>query len=175
MAARGGTPNGHLKCHIFSALQSPVGLDQPPLLSRMAPRFGPFGAPPPFIFLLVRSARPLGSPRFERGDFVAFVGDWGVHSLLDKSSEEFRRVCRFPSQSISLPSSLSFIADSDDGAFRENGFGAIRVTDTGSWRSPSVGTAADNLRTLDCTRMGRLAHGLAQTVTGLAKKTLSLL
>ncbi len=118
---------------------------------------------------------PMGLMYPKRGDFVAFVGDWGVHSLLDKSSEEFRRVCRFPSQSISLPSSLSFIADSDDGAFRENGFGAIRVTDTGSWRSPSVGTAADNLRTLDCTRMGRLAHGLAQTVTGLAKKTLSLL
>lgn len=118
---------------------------------------------------------PLGLMYPSKGDFVAFVGDWGVHSLLDKSCSEFRRVCRFPSQSMSFPGALDFVSASDDGAFRENGYSAIRITDTGSWRSPAVGTAADTPRNLDSARMGRLAHGISQTVTGLAKKTLSLL
>lgn len=118
---------------------------------------------------------PLGLVYPKKGDFVAFVGDWGVHSLLDKSCGEFRRVCRFPAQSMSFPGALGFVSESDDGAFRENGYPAIRVTDTGAWRFAGAGTAADTTRNLDTARMGRIAHGLAQTVTGLAKKTLSLL
>ncbi|MBK7641542.1 MAG: M28 family peptidase [Planctomycetes bacterium] len=110
-----------------------------------------------------------------RGDFVAFVGDWGTRGAMDHAVEQFRAACKFPSEAISLPSSFGFISEFDDGALRDSGYPALRVTDTGTLRNPVVGTHADLPTILDYPRMARLSQGLAAMVLGLGKRTITLM
>lgn len=111
----------------------------------------------------------------DRGDFVAFVGDWGSRGIMDHALEQFRLTCKFPSQALSLPSMLDFVSLSDDGALRDAGYPALRVTDTAQWRNAAVGTSADVTTNLDYLRMARVARGLSDMVIGLGKRTTPLL
>jgi hypothetical protein len=111
----------------------------------------------------------------DKGDFVAFVGDWGSRGIMDHTLEQFRLVCKFPSQALNLPSMMDFSSLSDDGVLRDAGYPALRVTDTGTWRNPAVGTASDVVTNLDYRRMARVAKGVADTVIGLGKRTTPLL
>jgi len=118
---------------------------------------------------------PFGFFFSDKGNFVAFVGDWGSRGIMDHAVEQFRLTCKFPSQAFSLPSGLGFISDSDDGVLRDAGFPALRVTDTAQWRNPGVGTSRDIPTSLDYARMARVARGLSEMVASLAKRTTPLL
>lgn len=111
----------------------------------------------------------------DKGDFVAFVGDWGTRGVMDHAVQQFRMFCKLPSQAMSLPSSYDFISLSDDGALRDEGFPALRVTDTAQLRSALNGTPGDVTAHLDYDRMARVAKGLAETVVGLGKRSTPLL
>jgi hypothetical protein len=111
----------------------------------------------------------------DKGDFVAFVGDWGSHGVVDKTIEQFRLYAKVPSQALSLPSAFDFVSLSDDGVLRDGDYPALRITDTGAWRNPVVGTAGDVVAHLDYLRMARIARGLADMVVGLAKKSTPLM
>jgi Peptidase family M28 len=111
----------------------------------------------------------------DRGDFVAFVGDWGSKGIMDHALEQFRLYCKFPSQALSFPSMMEFVSASDDGALRDAGFPALRVTDTAQLRNPVVGTPRDLTGILDYARMARVSRGLAETVIGLGKRTTPLM
>ena len=111
----------------------------------------------------------------DKGDFVAFVGDWGTRGVMDHAVQQFRMFCKLPSQAMSLPSSYDFISLSDDGALRDEGFPALRVTDTAQLRSTLNGTPGDVTAHLDYDRMARVAKGLAETVVGLGKRSTPLL
>jgi Zn-dependent M28 family amino/carboxypeptidase len=111
----------------------------------------------------------------DKGDFVAFVGDWGSRGIMDHAVQQFRQSCKVPSQAFSLPSGYEFVSLSDDGVLRDAGYPALRVTDTGQWRNPQVGTPGDLPTLIDYERMARVAKGLADTVVGLGKRTTPLL
>ena len=111
----------------------------------------------------------------DRGDFVAFVGDWGTRGVMEHAVEQFRSVAHFPSEAMSIPSAFDFVSLSDDGAFRELGYPALRVTDTAGWRNPAIGTGSDVLPLLDYDRMARIARGMTGTVINLAKRTTPLM
>jgi len=111
----------------------------------------------------------------KKGNFVAFVGDWGSHGAMDRAVEQFRLTCKFPSEAMSLPSGFNFVSKADDGVLRDAGFAALRVTDTATWRNAAVGTGGDRSTNLDYRRMARVSKGLSDMVVGLAKRTTSLL
>jgi hypothetical protein len=110
-----------------------------------------------------------------RGNFVAFVGDWSSHAIMDHALEQFRATSKFPSEAFSLPSALDYVSLSDDGVLRDSGYPALRVTDTASWRNAAAGTGGDVSTSLDYTRMARVAKGLSDMVIGLAKRTTTLM
>ncbi len=111
----------------------------------------------------------------DRGNFLAFVGDWGSRGIMDHAVEQFRLTCKFPTQALSLPSAFGFVSSSDDGVMRDSGFPALRVTDTAQWRNSGVGTSRDVLAGLDYARMARVTRGLCDMVIGLARRTTSLM
>lgn len=111
----------------------------------------------------------------DTGDFVAFVGDWGSRGIMDHALEQFRTYCKFPSQAFNLPSAMDFASLSDDGVLRDAGYPALRVTDTGAWRNPAVGTPSDVVANLDYKRMARVAKGVTDMLVGLGKRTTPLL
>lgn len=118
---------------------------------------------------------PFGFFSSDRGNFVAFVGDWGSRGLMDHAIEQFRLTCKFPSQAFSLPSAMGFVSDSDDGAMRDAGYPALRVTDTAQWRNPATGTARDIVPGLDFQRMARVARGLSDMVITLSRRSTPLM
>ncbi len=111
----------------------------------------------------------------DRGNFLAFVGDWGSRGIMDHAVEQFRLTCKFPTEAFSLPSALDFVSASDDGVMRDSGFPALRVTDTAQLRNAGVGTSRDVLTSLDYVRMARVTKGLADMVFGLARRTTPLM
>jgi hypothetical protein len=111
----------------------------------------------------------------DKGDFVAFVGDWGTHGVMDHALEQFRLFCKMPSQALSLPSGYDFVSLSDDGVLRDADYPALRVTDTAQLRNPVVGTPADVVAHIDYLRMARIAKGLTDMVVGLGKRSTPLM
>ena len=110
----------------------------------------------------------------DRGDFVAFVGDLSSRTNLARSLETFRKVAKFPSEGLVLPGWTPGFADSDDASFRAEGFPALRITDTGTWRHVHSGTISDTSDRLDYESMARVTLGLARMISELVQKRVDL-
>ncbi len=99
------------------------------------------------------------------GDFVGFVGDLSSRSLVRRSIGAFRMAAQFPSEGASLPSGLAGVGWSDHWSFWQEGWPAIMVTGTATFRNPNYHTSGDRPETLDYDRMSRVVTGL-EAVTG---------
>jgi Zn-dependent M28 family amino/carboxypeptidase len=111
---------------------------------------------------------PLGLFYPDRGDFIAFVGDMRVRSLVRRATRSFRRHAAFPSQGLAAPAFIPGVTRSDHWSFRNHGFPAIMVTDTAYNRNPHYHLASDTPDTLDYERLARVTLGLAGVLRELA-------
>lgn len=104
-----------------------------------------------------------------RGDFVAFVGNFGGRSLVRSAIGAFRKSANMPSEGGALPSFISGVGWSDHWAFWEVGYPAFMVTDTATFRNPNYHKPTDRPDTLDYDRMARVVSGLTAVIEKLAE------
>jgi hypothetical protein len=112
---------------------------------------------------------PLSLSYPSTGNFLLFAGDFGSRSLVETSVQSFRAQGGFPCEGAVLPSFLPWLSHSDHFPFRQNGWPAMVVTDTGPMRNTEHGLMTDTPDRLDyesmakaTVRMGRVIEKLAQ-------------
>jgi Zn-dependent M28 family amino/carboxypeptidase len=111
---------------------------------------------------------PLNAAYPDRGDFIAFVSDYSSRALNKRAIASFRRHAQFPSEGGSPPGVLPGVGWSDHWSFSKEGYRAIMLTDTATFRNPNYHTPADRVDTLDYDRMSRVVGGVEEIVKDLA-------
>lgn len=104
-----------------------------------------------------------------QGDFIAFLARHSSISLLREAVGTFRRYTQFPSIGVAGPGFHAGVNSSDHWAFAEQGYPALMITDTGSYRNPHHGKAADKPETLGYERMARMVKGLEPIIRVVAR------
>jgi hypothetical protein len=107
----------------------------------------------------------------DRGDFIAFVGNFASHRVLRRSIGAFRRSVAFPSQGAVAPEWIPGVSWSDHASFWLHGYRAIMISDTAPYRYPHYHTEDDTPDRLDYDRMARVVTGLVGVVRELAGGT----
>lgn len=103
-----------------------------------------------------------------RGDFIGFVGNSESRDLIRRAIRSFRRSARFPSEGIAGPAAWPGIGWSDHWSFWQEGYPAIMITDTATFRYPYYHTAGDTHERLDFEKMARVVEGTDAVVSALA-------
>ncbi len=106
----------------------------------------------------------------DTGDFIAFVSNWSSRSLNKRAIAVFRDRASFPSEGGSPPGWLPGVGWSDHWSFWQEGYRAVMITDTATFRNPNYHTPQDRAGTLDYDRMSRVVEGVEAVVTDLANK-----
>jgi hypothetical protein len=108
------------------------------------------------------------APRFPRvGRFVAFNGQGASDLLLHRVVTTFRERASIPAEAVELPANMKDADWSDTWSFRQFGFPAVAVSDTGAFRYPHYRTAQDTPEKLDYGRMARVVAGLEGVIDQL--------
>jgi hypothetical protein len=84
---------------------------------------------------------PLGLLYPDRGNFVAFVGNFSSRWLVRESIDVFRASTEVPSQGAALPGWVPGVGWSDHWSFWQYDYPAIMVTDTAVYRDPELSPA----------------------------------
>jgi peptidase M28-like protein len=112
---------------------------------------------------------PLGLLYPDRGNFVAFVGNFGSRWLVRESIGVFRANTAFPSEGAALPGWLPGVGWSDHWSFWQSGYPAIMVTDTAVYRDPNYHRPTDVVGNPSYESMARVALGLLDVIAHLAE------
>ncbi|MFT7517937.1 MAG: Zn-dependent M28 family amino/carboxypeptidase, partial [Kiritimatiellia bacterium] len=105
----------------------------------------------------------------DRGDYVAFVGNFQSVSRVRSSVYAFRRGVQFPTMGAALPAAIPGVDFSDHLNYWDRGWPAVMVTDTSFNRNFAYHEAEDVPESLDYDRMSRVAQGLAAVVREAAR------
>lgn len=104
----------------------------------------------------------------DRGNFLAFVGNLGSRGLVRRAIGIFRERVAFPSEGAALPETFPGIGWSDHWAFWQEGFPAIMLTDTATYRDPNYHQPSDRGDVIDHEALARIALGVEAIVRDLA-------
>ncbi|MBX3402059.1 MAG: M28 family peptidase [Phycisphaeraceae bacterium] len=115
-----------------------------------------------------RYPQPLASLYPSTGDFIGFVGNWRSRGLTRRAISIFREHAQFPSEGAALPGIMPGVGWSDHWSFWQEGYDAIMITDTATFRNPYYHTPNDRPDTLDYDRMARVVEGIEHVIRGLA-------
>jgi hypothetical protein len=114
--------------------------------------------------------RPLNSLYPNKGNFLAFVSNVDNRKLVRRTISTWRANVAFPSEGAALPSALPGIGWSDHWSFWQEGYPAMMLTDTATFRNPHYHRSSDTPDTLDYERMSRVVDGIEMIVKELAKE-----
>jgi Zn-dependent M28 family amino/carboxypeptidase len=103
-----------------------------------------------------------------KGDFLAFVGDYGSRKWVKSALASFRKYAQVPSEGVAAPSRFRDINRSDHWAFWQFGYPGLMITDTSNFRYPHVHTPQDTPDKLDFDKLTRAVSGLKAMVVELA-------
>ncbi len=103
----------------------------------------------------------------DRGDFLAFVGNFGSRGLVRKVTGAFRGAAHLPSQGAALPAWVPGVGWSDHQSYWRSGYPAIMVTDTALFRNPHYHHESDLPPTVDVERLARAVTGLRAAIEDL--------
>lgn len=112
---------------------------------------------------------PVGFLYPSVGNFIAFVGNSRYGNLVRQVVRTFRQYEQFPSQAGAMPDAMSDIGRSDHWPFWQEGYPALMVTDTASFRYPHYHTPEDTTDKIDFERTARVVRGLERVITELAR------
>jgi Zn-dependent M28 family amino/carboxypeptidase len=112
---------------------------------------------------------PLSLAYPKQGNFVLFASDLGSRQLVQTCVEVLRSAGGMPCEGATLPGFLPWLDKSDHYAFRQNGWPAVVVTDTGPLRNSEHGLATDTPDRLSYDRMGIASVRLLKLVERLAQ------
>ena len=86
-----------------------------------------------------------------------------------KIAASFKRVSKFPIETIVMVSSVPGIDFSDNWSFWEEGYPAVMITDTAFYRNPNYHSSTDTYEKLDYASMAEVINGLTGALLDLAK------
>ncbi len=111
---------------------------------------------------------PIGLIYPNQGNFIGFIGNVQSGDLVRKAIASFRNHAQFPSEGASLPDWISGIGWSDHWSFWQQGYPAIMVTDTATYRYPHYHTEQDTLDKINFDKFTRVVTGLTEVIFDLA-------
>lgn len=114
-----------------------------------------------------RYPQPLALLYPDTGNFIGFIGNWSSRVLTRRALRTFRENAQFPSEGAALPSVLPGVGWSDHWSFWQEGYRAIMITDTATFRNPYYHTPNDKADTLDYERMARVVEGIEAVIRDL--------
>jgi Zn-dependent M28 family amino/carboxypeptidase len=106
----------------------------------------------------------------DRGNFIAFVANFGSRPLLQRAVRAFRAHSDFPVECVSTFASVPGVDWSDHGSFWREGYQAFMVTDTALYRYPYYHTDWDTPDRVDYESLARVTDGLVAVVRELVGK-----
>jgi Zn-dependent M28 family amino/carboxypeptidase len=98
------------------------------------------------------------------GNFLGFVSNIDSRELLRNTMRSFRAQTQFPSEGAALPSALPGVGWSDQWSFWQQGYQALMVTDTATFRYPHYHTLDDTSDKIDFERLSRVTSGLSKVI-----------
>jgi len=104
------------------------------------------------------------------GNFIGFVSNQESRDLVRQAVRTFRENTQFPSEGVAAPSDWPGIGWSDQWAFWQQGYPAIMVTDTATFRYPHYHRSSDTSEKIDYGRMARVVEGLKVVIAKLASQ-----
>jgi hypothetical protein len=111
---------------------------------------------------------PLNALYPTTGNYIAFVSNWSSRTLNKRALRHFRETTAFPSEGGSPPGFMPGVGWSDHWSFWQEGYPAMMITDTATFRNPWYHTPLDKPDTLDYDRMSRVVEGIERVVKDLA-------
>ena len=114
-----------------------------------------------------RYPKPLSAFYPERGDFIAFVGDYGSRAPVRHTIGLFRHEARVPSEGAALPRTVPGVDWSDHASFWALGVPALMITDTAPFRSEHYHTENDTLEEVDFDRLAETVRALEPVIARL--------
>jgi hypothetical protein len=96
----------------------------------------------------------------DRGNFLAFIGDFNARRYMLEATTGFKKGSSFPIEAGVVPKWVEGAGWSDHQSFWKFGYPGIMVTDTGGFRSPYHTTREDTLEKLDFEAMSRIVLGM---------------
>lgn len=105
-----------------------------------------------------------------RGNFVAVVANRDSKPLVKRVAKVFASSGSLPVEKAALPAGLPGVGWSDHWAFWQEGYPAVMITDTATFRNPNYHRASDTPETLDYVRLAAVVKGLRAVVEELDGK-----
>jgi Zn-dependent M28 family amino/carboxypeptidase len=105
-----------------------------------------------------------------RGNFVAVVANRDSQALVKRVAKAFSSSGSLPVEKAALPAGLPGVGWSDHWAFWQEGYPAVMITDTATFRNPNYHRASDTPETLDYVRLAAVVNGLRAVVGELDRK-----
>jgi Zn-dependent M28 family amino/carboxypeptidase len=104
-----------------------------------------------------------------RGNFLAFVGNKSSKALVADVTKAFKSSKTLPSESVALNDSVQGVGWSDHWSFWQEGYPALMVTDTATFRNPHYHQPTDKPETLNFPMFTSAVIGLRRVVGTLAQ------
>ncbi len=98
------------------------------------------------------------------GNFIGFVGDISSRELLRNTVRSFRSQTQFPSEGAALPNALPGVGWSDHWSFWQQGYQALMITDTATFRYPHYHTFDDTIDKIDFEKAARVVAGVSRVI-----------
>jgi Zn-dependent M28 family amino/carboxypeptidase len=95
-----------------------------------------------------------------RGNFIGVVGNRGSKALVKRVARTFAATKTVPCEQAALFGGIRGIGWSDHWSFWQEGYPAVMITDTATFRNPNYHRASDTPDTLDYARLEKVTHGL---------------
>ncbi len=107
---------------------------------------------------------PLNLLYPDTGNFLGFVGNIESRELLRNTIRSFRAQTKFPSEGAALPNALPGVGWSDHWAFWQQGYQAVMITDTATFRYPHYHTLDDTIDKIDFEKLARVVTGIGKVI-----------
>lgn len=105
----------------------------------------------------------------ERGNFLAFIGDFGSRTYMIQATKGFKKGSSFPIKAGVVPKWTKGAAWSDHSSFWKFGYPGMQITDTGAFRSPYHTTAEDTMEKIDIGALSRIVMGMYGCIVELTR------
>lgn len=111
---------------------------------------------------------PLNLLYPDRGNFLGFIGNIESRELLRNTIRSFRAQAKFPSEGAALPNALPGVGWSDHWSFWQQGYQAVMITDTATFRYPHYHTLDDTVDKIDFEKLARVVSGIDRVIADFA-------
>jgi Zn-dependent M28 family amino/carboxypeptidase len=98
------------------------------------------------------------------GNFIGLVGNIDSRELLRNTVRSFRAQAQFPSEGAALPNALPGVGWSDHWSFWQQGYQALMITDTATFRYPQYHSADDTTDKLDFDKAALVVRGISRVI-----------